>query len=65
TNLSKNSIALTKPLFLNKFLSTSPPMDTHYRPFIIACKYFLALFISGVRFFSFLRLFDAFIRFFS
>ncbi|WP_216075693.1 MULTISPECIES: hypothetical protein, partial [unclassified Acinetobacter] len=40
----------TKLLFFNKFLSTSPPMDVHYRPNILPCKAFFIKIITGVVF---------------
>jgi hypothetical protein len=58
-------IYLAKPLLINKFLSASPPMDTHYRPFITACKHFLAVFDLGVCFFIFFIVFADFIRIFA
>ncbi|WP_216076313.1 hypothetical protein, partial [Acinetobacter indicus] len=44
------STILAKSLFINKFLSTSPPMDVHYRPNILPCKAFCKRNISSVYF---------------
>ncbi|PVZ82914.1 hypothetical protein C9426_28090, partial [Serratia sp. S1B] len=64
-SINQKLIYLAKPLLINKFLSASPPMDTYYRPFLTACKLFLALFDLGVCFFIFFVVFADFIRIFA
>ncbi|WP_227592133.1 hypothetical protein, partial [Acinetobacter sp. SK-43] len=48
---SKNLTTLAKPLFINKFLSASPPMDVHSTAFLIACNPVFYYFLLHVSFF--------------
>ncbi|WP_216070297.1 hypothetical protein, partial [Acinetobacter sp. TUM15512] len=52
-NQLKNPTFSAKSLFLNKFLSASPPMDVHSTAFQNRCKHFQKLNYSVVLFLNF------------
>ncbi|MCU4641815.1 hypothetical protein, partial [Acinetobacter courvalinii] len=52
---------LAKPLFLNKFLSASPPMDVHSTAFQTGCNPVFYYFLLHVSFFNKTDVFVVFI----